>query len=88
MFCAGPGTARAGARPRITRVSPGSTGIAVHENGRYVKLENPSLTPTLATSPCSYPQVAQSTVEMLTIQFPQSADFSSAGALARPLQTP
>jgi hypothetical protein len=36
----------------------------------------------------TYPQVAQTTVEMLIIQFPQSADFSSRRALARPLPTP
>jgi hypothetical protein len=35
-----------------------------------------------------YPQVAQSTVEMLIIQNPQSAVFSIDGTLARPLETP
>jgi hypothetical protein len=67
-----------------------------HENRRYVKLENGETlgrasyppAPVLGARNRGYPQVAQSTVEMLIIQNPQSAVFSLGGTLARPLETP
>jgi len=41
-----------------------------------------------ASAERGFPQVAQSTVEMLTIQNPQSAVFSCSKDLAPPLETP
>jgi hypothetical protein len=57
----------------------------VHANHGYVELEEIGES---AGPFAGFPQVAQSTVEMLIIQNPQNADFSVSPPLAGPLDTP